>query len=313
MPGIAVVSNPRSRQNRRNPAIAGQLAYLLGDRGQMAQPRGLEDLVETARRFRDQGVDVLAINGGDGTAHVVLTAFMKAYEGAPLPMVALLRGGTMNTIASGLRIKGSPASLLDSLVSRYHSGEDLPVAERHLLRVGDEDPQYGFLFGNGLLSNFLEAYYEGAEPSPTKAALLLARTCWSALVNGPLIQRLTRPAEVEVEVDGVKWPSNRYMTVGAGTVDDIGLRFRPFFESVRHPGRMHLLGLACNPVTLVKNLPRIWMARATDAPDIYSATPRRVLIRAERPHGYMVDGDFHTMKGQSLLVEVGPPVRFVLG
>lgn len=311
MPGIAVVTNPRSRQNRRNPAMAGQLAYLLGDRGRVAQPHSIEELVEQAKRFREAGVDALAINGGDGTAHVVLTAFVKAYGDEPLPPVALLRGGTMNTVAAGLGVKGTPAMLLDALVRRYHSGEDFPIAERHLLKVGAEDPQYGFLFGNGLLANFLEAYYEGSEPSPTKAAWLLLRACASAAVNGALIQRLTRPAEVEVEVDGQVWPARSFLTVGAGTVDDIGLGFRPFFESLRHPGRMHALGLACSPFTVVKQLPRIWLAKSTEAQDIYNATPERMVIRGERPQSYMIDGDFHN-GGQSIEVSVGPAVKFVL-
>lgn len=312
MPGIAVVTNPRSRQNRRNPQLTGQLAYVLGDRGHVAQPHSIDELVEAARRFHDQGVDVIAINGGDGTAHVVLTAVIQAWSGDPLPPIALLRGGTMNTIAAGLGVKGTPATLLDALLRRYHSGEPFPTAERHVMRIGgDEKPQYGFLFGNGLLANFLEAYYEGSEPSPTKAAWLLARACASAVVNGALIRQLTRPAEVEVEVDGQLWSVRSFLTVGAGTVDDIGLGFRPFFQSVRHPGRMHVLGLACSAVTLVKELPRIWMAHPTQSPDILNAFPERMLLRSERPQAYMVDGDFHTA-GQTLEVSVGPRVRFVL-
>ncbi len=312
MPGIAVLTNPRSRQNRRHPRLAGQLAYMLGTKGEVAQPQTLPELVDAARRFRDAGVDVVAINGGDGTSHVVLTAFVKAYGDDPLPPVALLRGGTMNTVASGMGIRGAPGALLEKLIVRYHTGEPFPTTERSLMKVSGEEPQYGFLFGNGLIANFLEEYYEGAEPSPTKAAWLLARGIFSAVINGELIRRVMRPVELEVEADGERWPARSFLSVAAGTVDDIGLGFRPFFESVRHPGRMHAIGLACTPLGVVKALPSIWMARIPSDPDILQAIPHRLVMRSERPITYMVDGDFH-QGGQSLEVTIGPRVRFVLG
>lgn len=312
MPGIAVVTNPRSRQNRRDPGIAGQLAYTLGARGQVAAPRDRAELVEVASRFRDADVDVLAINGGDGTAHVVLTAFLAAYGDRPLPPVALLRGGTMNTVASGLGIRGTAATLLESLVRRYHQAEPFPTAERHLLVVDGDVPQAGFLFGTGLLANFLEAYYEGSEPSPAKAAALLAKAAISACVDGAFIRRIMRPTEVEVEVDGTRWDANRFLSVCAGTVDDIGLGFRPFYESLRHPGRMHALGLHCTPLDVVRALPRIWRALPIGHPDVDSAVAVRLRLRSARPIAFMIDGDFH-QGGAEVEVRVGPAVRFILG
>jgi len=41
--------------------------------------------------------------------------------------------------------------------------------------------------GATVLANFLEVYYEGADPSPWKAAWILARAILSAMVNGALI------------------------------------------------------------------------------------------------------------------------------
>ncbi len=311
MPGIAVVTNPRSRQNRRNPRIAGQLSYLLGERGEVAQPGNLEELVDTARRYRDREIDVLAINGGDGTAHVVLTAFARAYGDAPLPPVALLRGGTMNTVASGLGLHGKPASLLASLVDRYHRREPFALVERNLLRVDGAEPQYGFLFGNGIVSNFLEVYYEGSDPTPLKAATVLIRGVASILVGGALAKRLMRPTRVTIKTDTASWPAQDYLTVTAGTVDDMGLRFRPFPEAPRHPGYMQVLGIACRPVDVLWQLVRMRMGLLTNHPDISSSLTRRFELQSDRPISYMIDGDFH-MGGETLRVDVGPTVRLIL-
>ncbi len=312
MPGIAVVSNPRSRQNRQNPGLSGQMSFMLGTRGKVAQPHTRDELVEQARRFRDEKIDVLAVNGGDGTLHVVLTAFIEAYEGEPLPPVAILRGGTMNTIAHGLRISGRPADLLSALLLRYHTDQDLPLAERNILKIeGGDRPEYGFLFGNGLLSNFLAEHYAAGDPSPLTAAWLLTRAIGSAIVGGELIRRLSAPAECSVEADGVAWPVERFLTVTIGSVDDIGFGFRPFFEALRHPGRMHALGFACDALGMVKVLPKVYLARPIDSPDIYSAIPQKVVIRSKTGTPFMVDGDFHPA-GQTVTVSVGPRIRFVL-
>lgn len=311
VPGIAVVTNPRSRQNRRNPKMAGQLAYLLGQKGEVAQPQSREELEVAARRFRDQGVDLLAINGGDGTAHVVLSAFKQVWGDDPLPMIALLRGGTMNTVASGIGVKGSPTQLLGTLVDRYYSKEPLPYVERNLLSVPGEKTQYGFLFGNGLISNFLELYYEGSEPSPQKAAALLAQGCFSTAVGGELGKRLMRPLEVEIEVNGETWAPRPYLTVAAGTVDDIGLRFRPFPDAPRTPGHLQLLALGCSPWQFVQHLPRVRMALPMEAPNSSSVVTQGFRLRSSTPIGYMIDGDFH-VGGTELEVRIGPRLKMVV-
>ncbi len=288
------------------------MSFMLGTRGKVAQPQNREDLVEQARRFREEGIDVLAVNGGDGTLHMVLTAFIEAYGDTPLPPVAILRGGTMNTIASGLGIRGKPEMILSSLLLRYHTDQPMPWAERNILRIeGGEKPEYGFLFGNGLLSNFLQEHYAASDPSPLSAAVLLTRAVFSAMVGGPLIQRLSAPAECEVEVDGVRWAPKRYLTVTMGTVDDIGFGFRPFYEALRHPGRLQALGFACDAFGVVKCLPRIRMAQPIQSPEVFSAVPERVVMRSEKAMPFMVDGDFHPA-GQTIAVSVGPRVRFLL-
>lgn len=309
MSGIGVITNPRSRANRRNPRLARQLAYILGEKGELQQPRDLDALADIARRFREHAIDILCINGGDGTMHMVLTAMVKAYGDTPLPRIAVLRGGTMNTVAHGLGIGGSPSELLDYVVTRYHADAPMPTTRRWLIEV--DGTYYGFLFGNGLISAFLEAYYEGSEPSPRKAVWLLARAVASALVQGRFIRRLTAPWRGTAELDGRKWPLESWMTVAAGTVDDIGLGFRPFYRSVHHPGRMHVVGCAASPWELVRELPRIYRARPTQSEDILSEVCTELVLRSEQPIPYMIDGDFHR-GGQTVTVRMGPPVDFII-
>lgn len=67
LPTVLVVSNPRSRRNRRDPALAERLGALVAPVGRVASPDGADALRDTVARALDEGVEVLALNGGDGT------------------------------------------------------------------------------------------------------------------------------------------------------------------------------------------------------------------------------------------------------
>jgi len=306
MGGIGVITNPRSRRNRRNPALARQLAYLLGAQGQLAAPHDFEALHRVAEHFKERRIDILAVNGGDGTTHMALTAFLAVYGDTPLPRVALLRGGTMNTMASGVGIRGRPDQLLGQLVQAYHSGQPLRNVQRNCLIV---DGQAGFLFGNGIVSNFLEVYYEGSEPTPWKAARLLSQAVLSTIVQGHFFKRLHRRVSVSVTVDGKRWENTDWLTVGIGTVDNIGFRFRPYPRVVDHPGHLEVLGLAGTLGDLARALPRLRLGRHLEHPSFPNALAKSIVLESEEPMSYMIDGDFHR-GGQRLEVTVGPPISF---
>lgn len=310
MAGIGVISNPRSGRNKRNPKLARKLAYILGERHILAEPDRLESLHEVARHFKEHDIDVLCINGGDGTAHLIFSVFLEVYGDKPLPMVALLRGGTMNTMARNLGITGSPEDILGRVVQLYHSDEPFSVIERNLMVV--DGKQAGFLFGNGLISSFLEVYYEGGDASPWKAFKLVVYTVASAIIGGKLIQRLTEPVRCKVRVDGVLWPHEQFVAVSAGTVADIGMGFRPFYAAPGHPNHMHAVGFACTIGEIVKGLPSIRLARSTGNPNVLEAVAKRMTLEADQPIAYMVDGDFHK-GGQLVTVEVGPRIKFITG
>jgi diacylglycerol kinase family enzyme len=307
--GIGVITNPRSRKNRKNPRLVHQLAYVLGEQGHVAAPNDLDALEDVARYFKKREIEVLAINGGDGTAHVALTAFVKVYGDTPLPKIALLRGGTMNTVATGLGIRGRPDGLLGALVRRYHLGEPFAVVERNLLRVGDH---VGFLFGVGLATNFLEIYYKGQEPSPWKAFKLVMRCVFSAIIGGRFIKRITRPLEVCVEVNGKPWITQRFLALVAGTVTHVGLGLRPFLQVVRHPGQVQFMGFACTILRVAMLLPRARRGLPLEHPEVFTELGKRIVMTSEVPMAYTIDGDMY-QGDKTLVMEVGPRVELIVG
>lgn len=308
MPGIGIINNPHSRQNRKNPQGMDSLGYIVGSRGRAAATRDITDIHQMARLFKEEQIEVLGINGGDGSNHVTITAFIEEYGSTPLPKIAFLRGGTMNTISNACGIKGSPAGIIMNLVRKLRDGVPFETVRRDTLLV---EGRYGFIFGNGLIHNFLEVYYGTGNPCPTTAFKVLARGVGSSLAKGPLAQRLFRPFRARVTVDGRSWPDTVYTAMAAGTVHQIGLGFEPFFRCEERPGSFHFLGIKCSAAAFAAALPRIYFGRKVSGRKITEAVAERVLFEADQDICYTLDGDIHHA-GKRLEIEVGPRLEIVV-
>ena len=317
--GIGVVINPKSRRNLRDPQAATRLARRLGDHGVVRQARSIDELYRIAEDFRRDEIDVLAISGGDGTNHVTLTGFLDVYGGHTMPQVALLRGGTMNTVANSVGVcQGRPEGLLGRLIRDYAQQAAMPLenVERHVMRIAPTDggkAHYGFLFGTGVVAGYLAEYYAGGEPTPLVAAKTLLRAVGSALVSGEMIRRMARPFRGTVELDdGTCWDERDYLAVAAGTIGHIGLNFKPFHRYDEKPGAFHILGIHASPVAFVQELPRIHKAQPMRTGKAYDGLSTRVIVRGAEDHvRYMIDGDLHEADGP-LEVSIGPRVRLVV-
>lgn len=313
MPGIGVVLNPRSRRNRRDPGAPERLARALGDHGVVRTARSRDDLARIAEDFRKLKIDVLGISGGDGTNHVTITGFLSVYADEPLPPIAFLRGGTMNTVANSVGVpRGRPDGLLARLIRRYAERDRTPLqwVERHVLRAGEH---YAFIFGTGAIHGFIDEYYRTDDPNALWAAKVLLRACGSVAVGGDMMKRVARRWEGRVTFDdGTELPDRDYLAIGAGTVDQIGLGFRPFYRFAEEPGRFHVLGIFTSAMGFVSRLPAIWQARPMGPAHTYEKVTRAAVLEARSGVvEYVCDGDLHATRGP-LELAIGPRVKILV-
>ncbi len=296
---LGVISNPRSRMNRRRPGVVGALDRLIAPLGDAAVARATaspDEIEAVAREFAERDIDILALNGGDGTNHVTLTEFLRVWGDKPLPSLLLLRGGTMNTVARGMGIvRGRPTTLLLRTVQALREERPIPSVEYDLLRVetGQEHPQYGFIFGNGLISNFLDVYYSYREPGPWVGFKVLCRAIVAAAAGGEAHRRFFQRVSASVVLDGKPWARRDWLSVTAATVPEIGLGFRPWHRAGERTGHLHSVGFGCRPLGVVASLPSVRLGLPPSNPEIVDAVCARLELRADEPQGFIVDGDYH--------------------
>jgi diacylglycerol kinase (ATP) len=302
---VLVVTNARSRENRRDPGLAGRLAAQLGARGRVCAPEGLEALRDEMGALHAAPPDVLAVHGGDGTLHRVITAWLSTGE-TPLPEILVLRGGTMNIVADSVGLKARAEVALEAAFAP--AGH----AVRTLLRLEvDGAPVWGFLAGNGIVARFLEKYYRKEDPTPIDAARLLARGAASAMVGGTLIRELVRPWVGSVEADGEDLGERPWTAIAVGSVEQMGLGFR-VFSRLRGDGAFHVVALSSSVAGVARELPRLWAGKGVARPGNRDLVVRELVLRGVERMALMVDGDFHRAESGVVRIVPGPPVRFVL-
>jgi diacylglycerol kinase family enzyme len=311
---IAVFVNPRSRENRKNPGLARELAAAVGDAGRVLAPGSLEELATLAAGVRAAPPGVIAVHGGDGTLHKVMTALGGAFGDTPLPPLAVLRGGTMNVVASSLGIVTKPAPFLRILAETARAGAPLELLPRRCLRIGEH---LGFVFGNGLAANFLGEYYADDAYGPKRAAWLLAKTLASAVWRGPFVRKIFKRFEGEVRVDGELLPRTRFVGVNAATVREVGLGFKLNHRADDDPERFGVLAIHGSPLSLAADVVAVRSGRGIAAARAFSAVASTLEITPAATGGqppemsYTIDGDLYRVSVPSLKLSVGPRVLFV--
>ncbi|MBC8132840.1 MAG: hypothetical protein H7X95_07650 [Deltaproteobacteria bacterium] len=305
---IAAFVNPHSRANRKNPLWAKRFARVLGTSGRVIAAPSLAMLDEEVRTLVATPPRVIAVHGGDGTLHQTLTALVRAFGDRPLPPIAILGGGTMNVVASSLGVRVPAVPFLTRLVELYRAGLPPAVIYRHCMRVGDH---VGFVFGNGLLANFLVEYYAGHQYGPARALWLLARLFLSMLVGGPFVRRVFKRFKGAIIIDGQPLEFSSLMAVGAGTVREVGLGFKLFHRADDDLDRFAVLAIHAGARALVSDLMAVRTGRGISPTHALSTAACDLEIRPlERDTPYTIDGDIYRAQ-DSLLITLGPKLAIV--
>ena len=139
---IGLISNPRSRRNKLAGGVPAPRQGVMA-----AAPRSRAELRDVIARFAEQGVDLVIVDGGDGTVRDVLTCSGEVW-GNRWPRFAVLPSGKTNALALDL---GCPRDwTLDQILDAARRGNTRtrsPVAIERRDQPGG--PVRGFLFGTG--------------------------------------------------------------------------------------------------------------------------------------------------------------------
>ena len=243
MSGTRVIVNPKSgsAEGQDRDAFCSRLEQLIGAGVSCTEGEG--DATRFAEDACREGVDLLVVVGGDGTAHEVVNGLMQA-EASARPRVALIPMGTGNDLARSLEI---PKSVEDAAEVALHGRSDPMDLIRidHMAKVSDDalKPLPGWLHNaatGGFSTVARERLDDEAKARWGAIAYLMAAV--SALNDIPEFtvtfeadgETVTTPACAVVVANGV-FAGGGMQMIPAAEVDDrrldlLVVKSRTFFE-----------------------------------------------------------------------------------
>lgn len=317
---VAVVTNPNAGKNTPRAGLGKVIASILTTPHWTYNTQTLSELELAAQRIRQERTDILVIAGGDGTIHHTLTKVLREHErspGTPLPQILIIPIGTMNTVATTIGLTRHPAVRLAELVAaKLHENRPLDHVHLNPMRVNDE---YGFLYGSGLVVNFLEKYYEDRENrGPKRAIKVILGTLGNELLSLITFRKskqiLTRPVHAKITLpDGFAPPVAPQMThtgIMCASVDQIGLGCRGMPEARSRPGHFMLRSTHLNFWGLAASLGPLWAG--LPLPKSFDAVVPNLTIDYQEPTVVQVDGDLKPPRMQDVIA-CGPTLSFITG
>lgn len=243
----AVLSNPAGGFNKRRDHIdqaRSAAAAFAVEHVEASQP---EDIFAAVRRLDAGGVELLVVNGGDGTVQMALTALFAEKRTDPPPLLVLLPGGTSNTIPGDVGWKQRPPAGIRAVLAAAQRGRvEGHIARRPVLRIESslwDRPMCAMQFSAGAIYNAIMFYKRELEArgayGQTGPAVTLA---WFLLtVLSGRSREIFPPMHLAGSIDGRAVRGGAHLGIVASTLDHLFLGIRPFWGV--EPGRIRFSAL----------------------------------------------------------------------
>lgn len=314
---IGLVSNPLSGGNRKGLAaihriVAGQEHVI---HHEVQTP---EEVTVALADCADHGVDLVAVNGGDGTIQAVLTALLHRQPFSRMPLLALLRAGTDSVIPGDVGLRGSREEGLRRLLrwSRKRDGK-VDIVGRTIMRVKpapDQEPRYGMILGAALVYQATEYCHRRIHSLGLRGGLApglaLARFVLAVLTKNP---KYVSPVAITIGLDQIPPQQNDFLVVVISTLKHLFLGIDPFWGA--ETGPLRFTALAARPKHLMRALPALIRGRthryATPQNGYYSNNVNKIELTMNTQ--FTLDGQIYTPDPRlgPVVVEDGGQVSFL--
>ncbi len=271
--------------------------------------------------FAERGINLVAINGGDGTIQAVLTTLHRQSPFQFPPLLSVLRAGTTSMIAGDVGLRGSRVSSMRKLCAwaeASHRGAHHPVIlHRPVLRVHTahaEKPIFGMFFGTGGIT-------QGIEFCRTRIhSLGLHGDIGAGLATALLLASLLRkrssyltPTPISTNLNESPATRHECLIVVVSTLERLIAGLRPYWG--REIAPLHYTLLRANPQHMCRTLPALLRGRehpyGTPEHGYISHNVERVCLQLECP--FTLDGELFGTNGEphQVVIESGGHASFV--
>ncbi len=310
----AIFNNMNSGKNRRYRYNRDKFASFVPDTWRIIDAYSLSDLTSAVHLIREEEINFLMINGGDGTLQRLITELIRELPEDSLPIIIPLRGGTANMVAGNIGVRKNPLDtvrILMRYVDDYSEGrESMQVLPVMPLKVVDRNngTRYGFAFMNGLIYKIQDLFTKQENPTFSTVVNLVTTTIGGYAIGNPRIRKYYSKIDADLYVDGKRYPEDRYLLMIAAVFQRLLLWFRPFYSpGTKGVSKFYFAASACDPWTMIRNLRAFTTGREVP-PRTFNSPAGQVQIKAEC--GYALDGELIRDRYTDVTIDQGPQMKF---
>jgi len=303
----AVITNPHSTRNRRGlahvrAALDGRVLHRVSE--------SADALPEILQQLASDGVQLLGINGGDGTIHSVLTELARS--GAAVPTLALIPGGSTNMSARD--VNRGPMGHARAIASFLNAAASPAprTAAREIIRVrdGERTPQLGFIFGMGAVIRGIEYCHERIYALGIKdewvTGVALVRAAWGIARRERIFaEGVALDARLDDEPH-----QGRASIFLVSALRKLLLGIRPFWG--QGPGPLDVTWVAEDARRFLRTFPALLRGEAQRLEESAGYLSRRVrTIELGAEEHYTIDGEIFRPSVGRLSLDAYGPLAFV--
>jgi hypothetical protein len=316
---VGVIHNPGSERNKgqrwRRHEVARRCTDIL--HVELAE---FDELSQVVAEFAQAGVELIVVDGGDGTVQAVLTAVLRGSAFNVPPKFAVIASGMTNLIAADVGVRGRHRHALRRLIEARASGTLLQTMRRPTLGMelmpSATAPAgriaYGMFFGAAAfhhVAQFARRRIHSAGIKHRAAVAAALAVAAGRLLSGDVEWR--RGERIALTVDGASVEAKNHFLFLATTLHRLVLGLHPFWGDALGPLRFldivappHRFARALLPAMLGR--PRPWMS----SNGYRSGRADRLALVLSSP--FMLDGEvFAPVSDQAVVLFAGPTVEFV--
>jgi diacylglycerol kinase family enzyme len=313
---IGLLNNLRAGRNKRRAARIVREIEGARDVLHIATPSA-EAVPEALAEMERGGVELLIVNGGDGTLERTLTALLARGRPAWLPVLAPLRGGRTNMTAAELGSARDSVRGLGELLAAARAGRlEERIATRAVLRVVPQhgsDVRCGMFVGVGLLGRavtWTSRNLPKGRAQETFGVGLVTAKLIAEVISGR-DSELLRPEKIRLAFDGAALPDEERLVTLFTTLERLIFGIRPCWGS--GPGPIRATLVRGRAERMSRTIPQILRGRApafaTPEHGYTSANASRVELCADCE--VTVDGELYpTEPAATYTITAEESVRF---
>jgi len=297
---IGMLNNPLSGGNRNGLQKIRDAAAAVRPEVLQREVQTPSDVAATLADFARQEVNILVVNGGDGTVQAVLTAIFHKKLFETMPVLAVLRSaGTTSMIAGDIGLNGPRQSALHRLFSWARTRDaNATVAQRPVLRVqvpAKKEPVYGMFFGAGAIyqaSHFCHQKIHARGVRGEKAAgAALARFLVAVMLKD---RKVISAVPITTRVDQNPAEQQKYLLVLITTLQRLFLGLHPYWGSQSKP--LHYTAVGARPRHFLRSLPSLMRGRQSRyvTPDNGYISHNIDEVQLTLNSGFNLDGELYT-------------------